>query len=58
MTQPRSSAPDDGAHEATASPDDREVDETLIDLMLEQSISDRLRTVCRYANALARFRPV
>lgn len=37
---------------------DPRIDETLIDLMLEQSISDRLRTVCRYVNALARFRPV
>jgi hypothetical protein len=33
-------------------------DETLVDLVLEQSISDRLRSLCRYVNALARFRPV
>lgn len=41
-----------------ASDVDDEVDDTLIDLMLELSISDRLRSLCRYANALARFRRV
>lgn len=35
---------------------DAEVDETLIDLMLELTISDRLRTVGRYVTALGRFR--
>lgn len=35
-----------------------DVDETLIEMMLELKLSDRLRTVSRYANALARFRPV
>ena len=35
-----------------------DVDETLVDLMLEQTISDRLRSLCHYVNALARFGPV
>ena len=39
-------------------PFDDAPDETLVDLLLEQSISDRLRSLCRYVNALARFRPV
>jgi hypothetical protein len=33
-------------------------DETLADLLLEQGISDRLRSLSNYVNALARFRPV
>ena len=43
---------------APAQPFDDGVDETLVDLMLEQSISDRLRSLSAYVNALARFRPV
>ena len=35
-----------------------EVDETLVDLMLELTISDRLRALCRYVDALRRFRSV
>ncbi len=37
---------------------DDEVDETLIDLCLEQTISDRLRSLSNYVSGLARFRPV
>jgi hypothetical protein len=35
-----------------------EPDETLIDLFLELSISDRLRSLCRYVNAVQAFRTV
>lgn len=37
---------------------DGSVDESLVDAMLEMKISDRLRTLSRYADAVARFRPV
>jgi len=37
---------------------DEGIDETLIDLMLEQSISDRLRSLSNYVTALGRFRRV
>ena len=37
---------------------DDEIDDTLLDLFLEQSLSDRLRSLCAYVNALSRFRPV
>ena len=33
-------------------------DESLVDAMLELKISDRLRTLSRYADAVARFRQV
>lgn len=34
------------------------VDESLVDAMLEMKLSDRLRTLSRYANAVAGFRTV
>lgn len=34
------------------------VDESLVDAMLEMKISDRLRTLSRYVDAVARFRTV
>ena len=37
---------------------DAAVDESLIDAMLEMKISDRLRTLSRYVDAVARFRPL
>lgn len=33
-------------------------DETLVDLMLQLSISDRLRSLCRYVNAIQGFRAI
>ena len=33
-------------------------DETLVDLMLQLSISDRLRTLCQYVNAIQGFRAI
>jgi hypothetical protein len=39
-------------------PFDEDVDETLVDLLLEQTISDRLRSLGGYVNTLAKFRPV
>lgn len=43
-----------------SSPLDREVemDDTLIDMMLELTISDRLRSLSNYVTGLARFRRV
>lgn len=35
-----------------------DVDDTLIETMLQLKLSDRLRTLCRYADAIARFRAV
>jgi hypothetical protein len=43
---------------AVVRPFDDEPDETLVDLLLEQSVSDRLRSLCDYVNAIARFRTV
>jgi len=37
---------------------DGSVDESLVDAMLEMKISDRLRTLSRYANAVAGLRTV
>lgn len=34
------------------------VDESLVDAMLQMKISDRLRTLCRYVDAVAGFRSV
>lgn len=47
--------------EASSQPqrfDDTGCDESLLELTLEMTLSDRLRSLCRHANALARFRPV
>jgi hypothetical protein len=33
-------------------------DETLVDLMLQLSISDRLRSLCQYVNAIQGFRAI
>jgi hypothetical protein len=38
--------------------DDAEVDDTLIDLMLELTLSDRLRSLSNHVSGLARFRRV
>jgi hypothetical protein len=43
---------------AVVRPFDDQPDETLVDLLLEQSVSDRLRSLCDYVNAIARFRTV
>lgn len=37
---------------------DGSVDESLVDALLEMKISDRLRTLSRYVNAVAGFRTV
>jgi hypothetical protein len=37
---------------------DEGIDDTLIDLMLAQTISDRLRSLSNYVTALGRFRRV
>ena len=39
-------------------PFNRSVDESLVDAMLEMKISDRLRTLSRYVDAVAGFRTV
>lgn len=38
--------------------DDALCDESLLEPTFEMTISDRLRSLCRHANALARFRAV
>ena len=45
-------------HDLSLMPFGDEVDATLIDEMLSLKISDRLRTLTRYVNALGRFRRV
>jgi hypothetical protein len=41
-----------------SSPYGDEIDESLIERMLDQTISDRLRSLSNYVSALARFRRV
>ena len=44
--------------DVSIAPFGEEVDVTLVEEMLSLKISDRLRTLTRYVNALGRFRPV
>ncbi|MDX2165519.1 MAG: hypothetical protein SF182_00580 [Deltaproteobacteria bacterium] len=48
------------SHAAPSAPLDRdaEIDDSLIDMMLELTISDRLRSLSNYVTGLARFRRV
>jgi hypothetical protein len=39
-------------------PFDEKPDETLVDLMLEMKVSDRLRSLCCYVRVLRRFHSV
>ena len=48
----------DSLPDVALAPFGEEVDFTLIEEMLSLKISDRLRTLTRYVNALGRFRPV
>ncbi len=48
----------DLTEEAAVTPFDEEADSTLIDEMLSMKISDRLRMLSRYVNAVQRFRRI